>query len=95
MDSGKVITQTKELAKRYEEICEENSRLRRALAGSEQAVCLCKNCKYFVQHYVLMEREQYFMRIDNGHCTRGRKRDRQGYMRGCEYFEILTKREGE
>lgn len=48
----------------------------------------CKDCRYFVPHYVLDKERKCFTKIDNGHCYRGRLKNRRGYDKGCDYYEI-------
>ncbi len=44
----------------------------------------CKYCKYFQQHYGLID--GIYLKINAGHCVRGRIKDRKPDAT-CEYFE--------
>ena len=45
---------------------------------------LCKNCQYFVQHYVLGP--QKLVSVNCGQCIYGRTKRKQAYSTACENF---------
>ncbi|MBQ8833884.1 MAG: hypothetical protein IJ001_03045 [Oscillospiraceae bacterium] len=44
----------------------------------------CKDCRYFLQHYTLNERQLF--RVYCGHCTYGRIKRKHPDTRACEHF---------
>ena len=45
---------------------------------------LCKNCQYFVQHYVLGP--QKLISVNCGHCIYARTKRKQAHSAACENF---------
>ena len=45
----------------------------------------CKDCKYFYQHYGLIDGKLFCIRC--GHCVRGRVKHRRPDMDACDAFE--------
>ena len=42
----------------------------------------CKNCKYFVQHYI--KHKRYLLKVECGHCKNGHK-----YGKACGKWELI------
>ena len=44
----------------------------------------CKDCKYFLQHYILSERG--LTRVFCGHCTFSGAKSKRSYAKCCEHY---------
>ena len=46
---------------------------------------MCRNCKFFIQHYILTKGK--FKWINRGHCTNGKLRDKHAFAKACQNYE--------
>jgi len=49
---------------------------------------MCRNCKFFMQHYILDNGKLRW--INRGHCTNGKLRDRQAFAKVCAQYEYQS-----
>jgi len=45
---------------------------------------MCRNCKFFIQHYILLDGK--FKWINRGHCISGKIRDKHAYGKICKNY---------
>ena len=46
---------------------------------------MCRNCRFFIQHYILNNGKLRW--VNYGHCIQGRFRNREAYGKICEHYE--------
>ena len=68
----------------------ENESLKKLLqAEPEKKPKQCKDCKFFIQHYIRIYGR--YSKLDKGHCVAGKScKDRAADNKKCEYFEFGT-----
>ena len=65
---------------------EENEELRRLLGTEPIKPMNCRVCVFFIQHYMKSGNE--YVEVNNGHCVRGRMKDRKSDNKKCQYFQL-------
>ena len=83
-----LANEVKSMEKENEALRYENALLKKRLESDpERRPILCKDCKFFMQHYIKSGRS--FSAIGIGHCVAGRgTKNREAYGKTCDYFEF-------
>ncbi len=70
-----------------ERLKEENEELKRILGTEPPKPMNCKECVFFIQHYVKAGCQ--YVKTNAGHCVHGiRMKDRKAEEKKCQYFEF-------
>lgn len=80
-----VLTEAKDLEKENMELKKTIEILKVEVSSKREKPQACEYCKFFRQHYALIDGE--YRRIYAGHCARGRIKDRRPDAT-CDYFEM-------
>lgn len=83
-----LANEVKSMEQENEALRYENALLKKRLESDpERRPMLCKDCKFFMQHYIKSGRS--FSAIGIGHCVAGRgTKNREAYGKTCDYFEF-------
>lgn len=83
-----LANEVKSMEQENEALRYENALLKKRLESDpERKPMLCKDCKFFIRHYV--KSGGSFSPIGIGHCTAGRgTKNREAYGKTCDYFEF-------